>query len=217
MATKQKAKAEPVKPRNVVTVKLRDRNENPDEAAARELTRPSLQAASTIQRWQGNNHEVNALAKELAAQIATANRGDLSRAEGMLLAQAHTLDEIFNSLARRSHLNMGEYLNAADTYLRLALKAQSQCRATLEALATIKNPPVIYARQANVTTGPQQVNNGMPSPSRAREPENLQSKLLEVQDGERLDSTAAGAAGDTDSRLATVGAINGTEDGKGKG
>ena len=50
---------------------------------------------------------------------------------------------------------MGEYLLATETYLRLALKAQSQCRATLETLAAIKNPPVIFAKQANVTTGPQ--------------------------------------------------------------
>lgn len=34
-------------------------------------------------------------------------------------------------------------------------KAQSQCRATLETLAAIKNPPVIYAKQANISNGPQ--------------------------------------------------------------
>ena len=49
--------------------------------------------------------------------------------------------------------------------MRLRLKAQSQARATLEALAQIKNPPVGYARQANATTGPQQNNFGIvPSP-----------------------------------------------------
>ena len=45
--------------------------------------------------------------------------------------------------------------------MRMALKAQSQCRATLETLATIKNPPAVFARQANIAQGPQQVNNGM--------------------------------------------------------
>lgn len=40
---------------------------------------------------------------------------------------------------------------------RMALKAQNQCRMTLETLATIENPPVVFARQANVTTGPQQI------------------------------------------------------------
>jgi hypothetical protein len=37
--------------------------------------------------------------------------------------------------------------------MRLALKAQSQCRATLETLAQIKNPPVVLARQANIAQG----------------------------------------------------------------
>jgi hypothetical protein len=37
----------------------------------------------------------------------------------------------------------------------LALKAQSQCRATLETLAAIKNPqPVAFVRQANIAHGP---------------------------------------------------------------
>jgi hypothetical protein len=55
---------------------------------------------------------------------------------------------------------MGEYVNAAETYMRLALKAQSQCRTTLETLAGIKNPAsVTFVRQANVAHGPQQVNN----------------------------------------------------------
>ena len=94
--------------------------------------------------------------------------GDLAGAERMLAAQApRTLDAIFNEMARRAALNMGQHIEAMDVYMRLALKAQSQARATLETLATIKNPPVVIARQANVTTGPQQVNNGWVQPVRS--------------------------------------------------
>jgi hypothetical protein len=89
-----------------------------------------------------------------------------------LAIQAHTLDTIFNELARRSAANVGEYMEAAERYMRLALKAQSQCRATIETLAEIKNPkPVAFVQQANIANGPQQVNNG-PLPcrrTRARE------------------------------------------------
>ena len=46
--------------------------------------------------------------------------------------------------------------------MRLSLKAQGQCRATLETLAVIKNPPV-FAHQANIAHGPQQVNNTRPT------------------------------------------------------
>jgi hypothetical protein len=212
-----KPKADSAHPRNAVVVVQRP-EENPDDACARALTRPEVQAAAAIQQWQGDNQEVNALARELAAQVAAVNSGDLKRAEGMLIAQAHTLDEIFNHLARRAHGNIGGgYLDAADRYMRLALKAQSQCRATLESLATIKNPPVLFAKQANIAAGPQQVNNGIPAPSRAREFEKGQSKLLEGQDGERLDTRTASAAVDADPQLAALGEIHGAEDTRGKG
>lgn len=173
MATKPKAKPEPVKPRNEITLQQLE-NENPDDIIARELIRPSIQAAGTIQRMQGDHHEVNALARELQKQIEAVNSGDLRRAEGMLIAQAHTLDEIFNSLARRARGQ--EQLLQYETHFRLALKAQSQCRATLETLAQIKNPPIVYAKQANIAHGPQQVNNGIPSPSQAEKTVFEQSK-----------------------------------------
>ncbi len=41
----------------------------------------------------------------------------------------------------------------------MALKAQSNSRATAEALAAIQNPPTVFARQANIANGPQQINN----------------------------------------------------------
>ena len=62
-------------------------------------------------------------------------------------------------LARRA-TTMQE-LKHWEAYLRMALKAQNQCRMTLETLATIKNPPAVFARQANIAHGPQQVNNAM--------------------------------------------------------
>jgi len=46
------------------------------------------------------------------------------------------------------------------------MKAQNQCRMTLETLAAIKKPPVVFARQANINqgNGNQQVKNGTPAP-----------------------------------------------------
>lgn len=147
----------------------------------------------------------------LREKVAKVNGGDLSGVESTLTAQATALDAIFTELARRGAMNMGEYLGAAETYLRLALKAQSQCRATLETLANIKNPPVAYVRQANIAHGHQQVNNGTCAPSCARENESQQNKLLERQHGERVDCGEAGAAGGVDKAVATVGKIYGAE------
>lgn len=122
--------------------------------------------------------------------MAAVAKGDLGRAEAILVAHAHTLDEIFSALARRSAANIeAGYGESADRYMRLALKAQSQCRTTLEALAEIKDPrPVAFVRQANIAAGPQQVNNAFSLPdSRAGNSQNEPIKLLEDSDGERLD------------------------------
>lgn len=82
--------------------------------------------------------------------------GDLRAAETMLTAQASALNAMFGELARRAALNKGGNLPATETYMRLALKAQAQCRATVETLAAMKNPPVVFARQANINNGGQQ-------------------------------------------------------------
>lgn len=147
----------------------------------------------------------------LVAQIKDVQGGSLACAEKTLVAQANTLDAIFNELARRAALNMGEYLNATETYLRLALKAQSQCRATLETLAAIKNPPIVYARQANVTTGPQQINNGTAAPSRAREIETEQTQLSGGDHELLPDARASGNASGIDLALETLGEVDRAE------
>jgi hypothetical protein len=88
------------------------------------------------------------------------NGGDLSAAIAMLAAQAMALNAMFGELARVGQANMFKAPEYADRYLRLAFKAQGQSRATLETLAAIKNPPVMFARQANINNGgQQQVNN----------------------------------------------------------
>ena len=174
------------------------------DALARTTLRPTVQAALTLLDYNKSFGElsITALVDELVKQCELANKSDLSRAESLLTAQAHTLDAIFNSLARRAAKNMGEYTNAAETYMRLALKAQTQCRATLEALAAIKNPrPLAFVQQANIAHGPQQVNNGTADISRAGKSENQPNKVLEHRHGERLDFGTAGAAGCADSTL----------------
>lgn len=187
-------------------------------AVTREMLRPTVQAALTLKEYGKNLCELDlsVLIDSLTEQTKATNDGDLKRGEEMLTAQAHTLDAIFNSLALRASINIGEYMQACDTYLKLALRAQSQCRATWETLATIKNPPLVgYVRQANIAHGPQQVNNVSSTedqPAPARENQNLQNKLLEEKDGERLDTRATGTAGRTNPEMAALGEVDRTED-----
>jgi hypothetical protein len=194
---------------------------SPDEdeaiALARTVTRPSVQAAITLQDYGRGfgDLDLSGLIDSLSEQIALSRDGDMQRAEAMLIAQAHTLDAIFNDLARRAI--RAEFMKNLDCYLKLALRAQSQCRATWEALLAIKNPPMMgYVRQANITHGPQQINNqstdqnGAP---RARKKKNLQNELLENNDGERLDLRTAVKTIQNDQEMATVGEVNGAQDG----
>ena len=179
---------------------------------ARTVLRPTVQAASTIKEYGKTFGELNlnGLIDSLAEQTKASNDGDLRRAEAMLTTQAHTLDAIFNNLATKA--TSAEYMKALDQYLKLALRAQSQCRATWEALSAIKNPPVMgYVKQANIAHGPQQVNNA-PDVSRTRENQNPKSKLMEQKDGERLDTGTTGAAGKADPAMATVGEIDRAKD-----
>lgn len=179
---------------------------------AREMLRPSTLAGNAIDQLKLSGDQTDAAALTVALREQTrllSKENDLSRAEEMLICQAHTLDAMFFALSGRAAKNMGQYLDATDSYMRLALRAQSQCRATLETLALLKIPPnPTFIRQANVAHGPQQVNNGSPppgNPSRARETENRQSELLEHCNGERLDTRAAGTASGTDSAMTTLG------------
>ncbi len=159
--------------------------------------------------------DVRAFIDEVAKQAAAIAGGDLSRVETMLAAQLHVLDAMFLNLVSRSHRNSGAgYLPAAEIYMKLGLRAQSQCRATAEALGELKNPKsVAFVRQANIANGPQQVNNG--AAPRAKEIANAQSKLLEAESGQRLDTRAPGTTGAADQELETVGAIDRTNDGEG--
>jgi hypothetical protein len=176
-----------------------------------------VRAAATTQTVykQFGELDITALVDELAQQVKAVNDGDLQRPEAMLIAQAHTLEALFHELARRATLNMGEYLGAAETYMRLALKAQSQCRATLETLAAIKNPtPVAIVRQANIANGPQQVNNApapVAEPLRAREFENRPNELLEKQPDERWNTNTTQTAGRAHPEMAAVGEGDGTQ------
>lgn len=153
----------------------------------------------------------------MGQKVKAVQGGNLAEADALLTAQAISLDAIYTALARRALMNMGEYTGAADTYMRLALKAQSQSRATLETLAEIKYPPIVIAKQANISNGPQQVNNSIqgnnangcaPAPACAANSENQPNKLLEESHEERMDTRAPQAAGRTDPELETVGALN---------
>ena len=183
---------------------------------ARAVLRPTVQSASTLKMYEQKFGELGLteLVDALSEQTDMAVSGNSDGAVAMLTAQAHTLDAIFNNLAQRAALNLGEYLGTVEIYLKLAMRAQSQCRSTWEAVSAIKHPTVAgYVKQANIAHGPQQVNNSPPpEASRTGENENAQNKLLEKTDGKRLDTGTTGTAGRADQDMEAVGAVDRAKD-----
>jgi hypothetical protein len=190
-----------------------DPKEPKDILLARTILRPSVSGGLALYKIEGrelgdnSDLTVDSLTRELVHQCAEVVKGDMTRPEAILTAQAHTLDALFSDLIRLAYQNLNNFC-ACEQLFRLAFKAQGQARATVETLGALKNPPTVFVKQANVTTGPQQVNNGV---ARARESENQPNKLLERSNGERLDLGAPRSASGVNIPLEPVGAVNGAK------
>ncbi|HCC53481.1 MAG TPA: hypothetical protein DEQ20_00930 [Desulfobulbaceae bacterium] len=174
------------------------------------ICKPYVAACRVIRAADGEQTffkdvDVPGLAVYLREQAVAVQGGNMSQAEAMLTNQATALQSLFVRLVERGMCQT--LITNIEVFMKLALRAQNQCRATLETLATIKNPPVVFARQANFANGPQQVNNGNEAP-RARENKIEQTQLLENAPNERLDFGTKEAAGGNDQTMATVGKIN---------
>lgn len=182
-----------------------------------------VQNSAALEPWAGifGTLNMNELAADLkAATFRVTKDGSLLEAEAMLYGQAVALQTVFSNLSRRAALNAGGHMQACETYLRLALKAQAQCRATLETLHEMKNPrPLAFVRQANIAHGPQQVNNGpappkgeqyAPASAHPGETVSAPTELLEdlTHGRTQLDTRAAPAASPAHPQLVPVGALD---------
>lgn len=166
------------------------------ESIAEALLRPQINAAFSIYnvtRGSDSRVTVNDFNKALAVTCKAIADGKLDRLEALLTSQALVLDHIFGDFLRRSFANAGQHIEAMETYMKLALKAQSQSRQTVETLTFIKNPPP-FISQANIGQNVQ-VNNHMPVTdkdklTRARKNKNQPNELLEQQTPMAIDETA---------------------------
>lgn len=180
---------------------------------AKLITSPEFAAYRIIGVMQpkniANDIDTPTLMATLRDQAAAVQSGDLAQTEAMLITQASSLQALFVRLTERA-MEQTQMPNL-EGFMRMALRAQSQCRATLETLATIKNPPVVYARQANVTTGPQQINNGVAATSQARVIENKQIQLSGDIHELLPDTRTSGKTSRANPALETLGEINWTK------
>lgn len=176
--------------------------ESVESWGARLALQPSFNAATVIQPYTGKmlgkEPDINVLIEELRGSSEAVQNGDLSRLEAMLVSQATTLQSLFTSLARRAQVQQSQ--RNLEAFLALALKSQAQSRATIQAVVELKYPrQVAIVKQANISHGPQQINNGSGSSHATRAEENKaqQNKLLEDQSHgcTRLDTATKTEAG----------------------
>lgn len=220
IATAQKPAAE-VAANHTMNVSVKH-GDDPNVAIAKVRLHPAVSAGETIRTFEKSlmEHPFDSLVTELSRHVVDIHDGKMSRPETMLIMQAHSLDAIFNRLAQRAGANFGTNTDLAEKYLRMALKAQSQCRSTLESLAEIKTPKsATFIKQANIAEQ-QQVNNGNvtnggAAPSHEK---NLKqtNELLKEAPHATLDTGGTCTTGRTDPHMATVGEIDRTTNGRGK-
>ena len=169
--------------------------------------------------------DVLAITENLNKSMESVHEGDLKELESMLVGQAKALQVMFATLARRA--NAQQYLKQYSTYMNLALKTQSQSRATIQAIVELKYPrQVVVTQQANFSAGHQQVNNGATqrnfdanthahAPTHAEKNQNEPNKLMEsnhentieVQD-KRLGTRTTGKTINSDTPLETVATVH---------
>ena len=176
---------------------------------------PALCGVTVVRSFDGKfgQQDITSLLLELDTQIQRLRGGDMSAVEAMLFAQATALQAIFVDLATRAQRQ--ERLPVMQAQLTMALKAQAQCRATLEALAEVKNPRhPTFVRQQNVAQ--QQVVSNAGITCGHGHIDNQANKLITESRHAALDARGTGAASRVDTHVEAVASCHGASHAEGK-
>jgi len=180
--------------------------------------RPSLNAGAAIGTFLTRCGPLNPIhiALALKAEMLEVAAGRLGRQEDTLVAQSHTLDALFSHLLQAAIA--AKEMHKMETYMRLALKTQTQCRATIETLNLMKNPPsAMFVKQANVANGPQQINNGVRAGAGEIEKQPNELIALEQRDAPCVDFGTTATPIGAHSNVAALGTVKRTANDGGKG
>ena len=164
------------------------------------LTSPEFASYRVIARMQPSelyqDMDVPTLLETLRAHTKAVKDGNADALEASLVGQSEALQALFVRLAELAMQQ--DRVSNLSALMKLALRAQSQYRSTVEAVSQFKKPPAIY--QANFTTGTQQINFG-------------QTQLSGATYELHQDTRASGYAIRDDQTLETMGEIDRTTNG----
>lgn len=145
------------------------------------------------------------LAKALKENFIEVHNGDMTSIEAMLIGQAQALQTMFVTLGlmAASKTQIAQYT----AFMNMALKAQSQSRATIQALTDLKYPKqATFVKQANISHGHQQVNNSIDGKenSRVEDFTNESNELLSGNNNATLDTRRTATASKANQAVAAM-------------
>ncbi|MDC0435391.1 hypothetical protein OAM69_07130 [bacterium] len=172
----------PSKPKTIIHAKPKG-GEKSEVAVARTVSSPEFNGAYTNNLMNGAGSALSD-APSLDAMIdfleEACKNGDTG--EKALTVQAITLDKLFNHMVQSAFSgNSAKPIHHIELWLKFALRAQSQCRATYEAISNIRHPRVQY-----VAGGHMQVNN-----TRTSDNNNAPNELTEQRPYDLCQNTEA--------------------------
>ena len=190
--------------KQILTLKL-EKNQTKKLALAEFQSKSEFLSTAVIESFNvglGEDFDFQSNMRVLGKTIREIQSGDLSKIEQMYISQAVALEAMFASMARRAKVQ--DKLLQYDTHMRLALKAQNQSRATLQALVQLKQPSnTQFIKQANIAQGHQQVNN------LAEKNITPQNELLEdIHGNSHLDTGTTTATTGIDTALEALDKVN---------
>lgn len=131
-------------------------DQSDDMLYAKSLVEPYLGNAKVVKGFQpfgSKEVSLHATIQCLRDNTEYASTGELDSLEAMLASQVVSLNTIFTEMARRAAIQFGSRVEVAEKYLRLALKAQTNCKATIETLVSIKNPSLANIKKSSNEDG----------------------------------------------------------------
>ena len=165
-------------------------------AVSPEMSSQRVLAAAERNKGLDEHLDIPQLMAVLKAESERLSEGKSEDIGPILANQALALQSLFSRLTE-SALSQSHMSNI-EAFMRLALRAQSQCRATLETLSSLNKAPTVFAQQANVATN-QQINYS-------------QNQLSGDEDELRQDTRASGAEKAVNPEMEALGEIHGPKD-----
>ena len=218
MTNKSKPSKKPVDENTQIAVTAESKAKTHRQASEVCLAPENMAAATVMAYTPGIPLDFAETAVVLRKHCDVLAKQDMRHAEDMLLNQAHALQAMFCDLARTAKKQSS--LTQIQALTVLALKAQSQCRATLQTLSDVKYPKqATFIKQANIA-GQQQVNNGVQPNNTppSREEKTIQSnELLKDTSNDTeifgMDTGTTRTASSIDTKLEAMGTLDGAKHG----